>query len=178
MLVFLSHVARRFYECRSVSVFGNSQMSITHFVLSILYYIAVPFAIYTSRLQAAERSPLSMVLFVICVFGVQFCQDLTFQQLANLRNSIKYEKGGNCADKYFVPTGSMFQYVTCPHYLLEITLYLSIHIFLTTQWTSFSHILVFVVINQICSAWLNHMWYKEHFPEWANERAALFPGVL
>ncbi|VDD75806.1 unnamed protein product [Mesocestoides corti] len=79
---------------------------------------------------------------------------------------------------YLLPKGSMFTYVTCPHFSLEISLYVGTHVFLGFQWIPFSPVVIFVTLNQICSGLLNHHWYEEHFPDFVKSRKALIPFVL
>uniref|UniRef100_A0A183B6K6 Polyprenal reductase n=1 Tax=Echinostoma caproni TaxID=27848 RepID=A0A183B6K6_9TREM len=157
LAVFFLHVIRRFYETIYISCFGKNQMSITHFTVGELFYCAVPVALHCTRNEAGKQS------------------DTYLHKPGIKPHYSEYESANG---RYFVPVGSMFQHISCPHFLFEIALYLSFHWFLTARWTLFSHIVLFVFINQTCAAWITHNWYQEHFPEWAAIRSALVPHIF
>ncbi|CAH8477807.1 unnamed protein product [Dicrocoelium dendriticum] len=177
LIVYLLHLCRRLYECRFVSVYGHGQMSLTHFILGIAFYIVTPASLFASRLYASDRSWTVMALFVLKTSGLQYAQHVVCKQLAELRKSPTSTSGRNQPTGYYIPKGTMFRYISCPHYLYEIALYLTLHIFVSVSWIPFSHMVLFVIFNQVCSAWLTHSWYQCRFPEWAANRKALLPFV-
>ncbi|CAH8556065.1 unnamed protein product [Schistosoma haematobium] len=177
LIIYLVHVSRRLYECEYVSVFSNSQMSFMHFLMGIGFYIVAPSSILLSQSNAAERSYLTIGLFSVHMLILQYLQDLVFRQLAALRSGKNKNSDNLSEKKYYPPEGSMFYWVSCPHYILEISIYLSCQLFITPKWIPFSHILFFTICNQLCCIWLNHNWYKNNFPEWASKRAMLIPYV-
>nr|AAW24492.1 SJCHGC01345 protein [Schistosoma japonicum] len=177
LFLYLIHVSRRLYECEYVSIFSNSQMSFMHFLMGVGFYIVTPISILFSRDNAVERSYLGIILFGLHFLILQYLQDLVFQQLAALRSG-KNENTDKPVDKqYYPPEGSMFHWISCPHYVLEISIYISMQLFITPKWISFSHILFFTMCNQLCCIWLHHNWYKKNFPTWASKRAMLIPYV-
>ncbi|CAH8850640.1 unnamed protein product [Trichobilharzia szidati] len=178
LTLYLIHVSRRLYECTHVSIFSNSLMSFMQFLVGIAFYIAAPIGISLSRSHAVERSNLVIVLFSLHILILQFLQDLVLQQLAALRTNKNENTEKVIEKKYYPPEGSMFHWVSCPHYLLEISLYLSWQVFLTSKWIPFSHILFFTTFSQLFSIWANHNWLKKNFPEWTSKRAMLIPYVL
>ncbi|KAF8561279.1 hypothetical protein P879_09918, partial [Paragonimus westermani] len=177
LVLYLTHVLRRLYESLCVSVFGESQMSVTHLLLGVLFYVVTPASICSSRAHAANRTPWMMVCFVLSVITLQFSQHLVCRQLASLRRRNSTTSDKSLRNKHFPPQGSMFQRITCPHYLFEMALYLTFHLFLTSSWTSFSHMTLFVLVNQTCAAWLSHSWYRKTFPDWSSNKYALIPYV-
>ncbi|CAH8498318.1 unnamed protein product [Schistosoma turkestanicum] len=177
LILFLVQVVRRFYECEYVSIFSNAQMSFMHFLIGVGFFVVAPISILLSQSNAAERSYLAIVLFSVHILILQYLQDLVMQQLAALRTGKNKSAGQSSEKKYYPPEGSMFHWVSCPHYILEIAIYLSFQLFLTPKWIPFSHMLLFTVCNQLCCIWMNHSWYKENFPDWASKRAMLIPYV-
>lgn len=76
---------------------------------------------------------------------------------------------------YKVPYGGMFEYVSCPNYLGEITEWLG---WMILTW-SFSG-LVFVVwtfANLAPRARTHHRWYKEKFEDYPKKRKRLIPFI-
>uniref|UniRef100_A0A094ZTX8 Polyprenal reductase n=1 Tax=Schistosoma haematobium TaxID=6185 RepID=A0A094ZTX8_SCHHA len=143
--------------------------------MGIGFYIVAPSSILLSQSNAAERSYLTIGLFSVHMLILQYLQDLVFRQLAALRSGKNKNSDNLSEKKYYPPEGSMFYWVSCPHYILEISIYLSCQLFITPKWIPFSHILFFTICNQLCCIWLNHNWYKNNFPEWASKRAMLIP---
>ena len=77
--------------------------------------------------------------------------------------------------EYKIPEGGMFQYVSCPSYLGEIT-----------EWTGWAMMtwsfpgLVFAIwtfANLAPRARSNHLWYLKTFPEYPKNRKALIPFI-
>ncbi|KER19894.1 hypothetical protein T265_11435 [Opisthorchis viverrini] len=139
LTLLLTHLVRRLYESKCISVYGRSRMSFTHLILGISFYLVVPAAIYASRTSASLAQPV--------------------------------------ADQYFEPRGRMFKHIVCPHFLFEMAMYLSLHLLLCTSWIPFSHMVIFVLVNQSCSAWLSYHWYLERFPKWTSNRYVLIPYI-
>ena len=77
---------------------------------------------------------------------------------------------------YAIPGRGAFRYVSCPNYLGEIL-----------EWTGWAiatwslgglAFCVFTVANLVPRAYINHRWYREHFPDYPPDRRALIPGVF
>ncbi|TGZ67515.1 hypothetical protein CRM22_004757 [Opisthorchis felineus] len=175
LTLLLIQLVRRLYESKCISVYGRSRMSFTHLILGISFYLVVPAAIYASRTSASNRSPLLLGMFALEISVLQYSQHLTLKQLALLRRPVMEPTAQPVADRYFEPRGSMFNYIVCPHFLFEMAMYLSLHLLLSTSWIPFSHMVIFVLVNQSCSAWLSYHWYLERFPKWAASRYVLIP---
>lgn len=108
---------------------------------------------------------------------------------------------------YGIPMGGWFRYVSCPHYLAEILIYVSFvslsvlssledsdptnnndkdsvatrtAAWQTTRWTRSCVVLVWVIDNLLVSALRSHRWYMERFPtEYPKlNRRAIVPFLL
>ncbi|KAG0586874.1 hypothetical protein KC19_2G123900 [Ceratodon purpureus] len=80
-------------------------------------------------------------------------------------------------DRYEIPQGSWFEWVSCAHYLAEIVLYAGIviasggnnlNIWLFYSW---------VVLNLTLAASETHKWYKSKFEDYPPFRRAMFPFI-
>ena len=85
--------------------------------------------------------------------------------------------------KYYVgthslPHGGLFTYVSCPHYLCEILIYLSLALILgfrhQTAWLIFG----WVLINQVIAGLMSHWWYRKNFKNYPTQRKAVIPYLL
>ncbi|VDO45911.1 unnamed protein product [Brugia timori] len=153
LLLYLTHVIRRLYECLYESlfihfVFAHSLHQIN--ILTILFYTALP----------------------IAIFIVQIKQHHCFVLLAQLRLN-----SGVNANTYAIPNGGLFEHCLSPHYLLEIILYFLFALIYHLS-TPMLLCFLFVTINQTIAALLNQNWYKRHFHKFFNNQKALIPYIL
>ncbi|KAF5398629.1 hypothetical protein PHET_07711 [Paragonimus heterotremus] len=169
-----------FGKCKPVSTPKLNVIRVPKSWFTLFYIVGTVstlVAIFSELGEPANRAPWMMACFVISVMALQFSQHLVFKQLANLRRPNSTTSDKSLRNKHFPPQGNMFQRITCPHYLFEMALYLTFHLFLTSSWTSFSHMTFFVLVNQTCAAWLSHSWYRKTFPDWSSNKYALIPHV-
>nr|CDS31045.1 dfg10 protein [Hymenolepis microstoma] len=131
----------------------------------------MPLSIYWSDKFAESEGYLTVGFYFICALIVIMLQHVVILQLADIRKNVpKNERSIYC-----VPKGYMFDYVTCPHFTLEILLYAIIHLILGLCWLPFTPTFIFVLSNQICSGVVNHMWYQKNYSDFAKSRKILIP---
>lgn len=78
--------------------------------------------------------------------------------------------------QYSIPTGLMYQYISCPNYFGEIV-----------EWSGFAlaagnlgalSFLIWTCANLIPRGVMNHQWYKTQFADYPKDRKAIFPYLL
>jgi 3-oxo-5-alpha-steroid 4-dehydrogenase 3 / polyprenol reductase len=206
------HLFRRLYECTFVHKWKDtSQMHIAGYLVGAIHYMWLPMvfirlpcepclrAMVGDRMPSAWYSqytdgplwvedvrlpPLMWRLppILLCLWG-QYQQHVHHVLLANTR---KPESSATTKDKpttkYSLPTGGWFQYVTCPHYLAEILVYVSFTILLAQEQVQGGRhflVLFWVASNLTLSALINFKWYKENLPiEAMKGRKAIIPFLL
>ncbi|KAK7873340.1 hypothetical protein R5R35_011384 [Gryllus longicercus] len=94
--------------------------------------------------------------------------------LANLR---KNNKGEVISVKHKIPHGDMFEYVSSPHLLCEILMYLGLT-FVMWGASIWPWVFFWVLTNQVESALLTHQWYKTTFSNYPSQRKAIFPFIV
>lgn len=77
---------------------------------------------------------------------------------------------------YRIPRGWLYEYVSCPNYLGELTIWVGWTI-ATWSWGGLAFVL-WTVANLLPRALLNHKWYREKFADYPPERKAVLPGLL
>jgi 3-oxo-5-alpha-steroid 4-dehydrogenase 1 len=79
-------------------------------------------------------------------------------------------------NKYKIPYGGMFRYVSCPSYLGEITEWVG---WATLTW-SFPGLVfaVWTIANLAPRARTNHLWYINTFADYPQDRKALIPFIF
>ena len=88
--------------------------------------------------------------------------------LAALRNA---GEGG-----YKIPRGWLYQRISCPNYLGEITIWIGWSI-ATWSWAGLAFVLL-TAANLVPRAIQNHRWYQEKFADYPAERKAILPYLL
>ncbi|KAJ9528439.1 hypothetical protein QJQ45_020281 [Haematococcus lacustris] len=78
---------------------------------------------------------------------------------------------------YTIPAGGLFTWVSCPHYLGEVVIYLGQALLL---WPSVNPVLacIWVVVNLVLAAGATQQWYRQHFPDYPAGRKALIPFLF
>ena len=77
---------------------------------------------------------------------------------------------------YKIPRGGLFDKVSCPNYLGEITEWLG---FAIATWSlPGSPFAIWTFCNLAPRAFTHHRWYKEEFPDYPTNRKALIPFLI
>jgi 3-oxo-5-alpha-steroid 4-dehydrogenase 1 len=112
-------------------------------------------------------------LLGLALYYVSFALNLHSDRiLRNLRTPAEVAAGQRV---YRRPHGGLFEYVTCPSYLTELTGWLGFA--LATASPGGWYILLLSMANLVPRAIATHRWYLEKFPEYARSRKCLIPFV-
>jgi len=179
MTSLLIQYIRRLYENKFINIFSNSKINLIHYLAGFMFYISCGLALmdslYINQINYSNVNHLwSYIAFLILILmsGLQFKTHLS---LSKLRRGVD---GQIKSYSHFIPTGGLFDYISCPHYLCEIIIYLCIYII--SRFNNLWAVLLFwVVVNQTIAALLTHNWYRssfgEKYPKW---RKAVIPFIL
>ncbi|HKY92660.1 MAG TPA: hypothetical protein VJM11_16545 [Nevskiaceae bacterium] len=77
---------------------------------------------------------------------------------------------------YKIPRGWLYERVSCPNYLGELTIWIGWTI--ATWSLGGLAFVLWTAANLVPRALQNHRWYREKFPDYPPERKAVIPGVL
>ena len=215
------HLTRRLYECRYVHRWRGT-MHIAGFVLGLLHYILLPFIFIPTpksssfpgpntlnHIELVDNAPTPMYVIytgIILNLYAQYQQHVHHRILSTCRkipksSSTPSQPQSQHQSSYSIPHGKWFEWVSCPHYLAEIMIYLSLTILLHSSIHSYSyshiagyehsgimvpavnlvgyykHILLvaWVAINLSVSARSCHEWYQKQFVDYPKLRTALVP---
>jgi len=81
--------------------------------------------------------------------------------------------------EHAIPRGGLFEYVSCPHYFMEIVIYLSFVLIAGPHHITLLSAVIFVITNQLVSGYLTHRWYRAHFGTlYPVHRKAVIPFLL
>jgi 3-oxo-5-alpha-steroid 4-dehydrogenase 1 len=80
------------------------------------------------------------------------------------------------ANGYSIPYGGLFKYVSCPNFLGEIVTWLGFFVAIASL-PAFSF-LIWTLANLLTRAIDHHKWYLREFPNYPENRKAIFPYLL
>jgi 3-oxo-5-alpha-steroid 4-dehydrogenase 3 len=193
------HLTRRIFECRCIHAWSDSStMHVAGYLVGILHYISLPFVfvdvcgigdVYDEGAPSDRAGMRECWGVCVCLWG-QYEQFRHHVILADLRHNHP------TTATYRIPFGGWFLYVSCPHYLAEIIVYVGFVILLfrplSDQANKFDRLLlsscsyrsiallVWVVTNLSVSAINSHRWYCKTFPTEYRplSRKAIIPYIL
>lgn len=178
MILIVVQATRRTYECFFVSSYSNSKIHLIHYVMGLYFYLSLGLSVL-SKAPNLNRGTFIQLndIGINHVLGITLFIWATIHHhrahiiFANLRKG-KHDKS------HKIPHGDWFEYVSCPHYLAEILIYLSIQIILGFDHTLFLAVFIFTLANQTAASKFVHRWYRDTFPDYPKDRMAVFPWVL
>ncbi|KAK6205164.1 roles in filamentous growth, cell polarity, and cellular elongation [Scheffersomyces amazonensis] len=175
---------RRTIESFTITKFSsNSRMNFTHYIVGLAHYILISINCYGSLVPFSQSSitpktgingitVIDIILFTVFLLA-SIDQFLNHYHLSTLK-------------KYTIP--SKFKYVSSPHYLDEIIIYVLFFISSIKNITRFSSIsiihlnyllsTVFVVVNLSISSIDNYKWYKLKFKDEFRLKWSIIPGLI
>jgi len=197
MILMHFQVTRRLYECLAVHKFSKQgKQHFMGFAVGVSFYIL---AIFTPVVRLLGELPVPSrpvpppssshpfqfgwyTVKQLILIGVFFLgwykQHRCHVILANLRSEDgerkKQRKLNYNTDKYAIPQGDWFSYVSVPHYFAEIVMYTALcclsdfQVEQCLEW-------LFVVSNLGITATRTHRWYKVKFEHYPKSRKILIP---
>mmetsp|Transcript_3126 Transcript_3126/g.3968 ORF Transcript_3126/g.3968 Transcript_3126/m.3968 type:complete len:313 (+) Transcript_3126:107-1045(+) len=183
--VFLQlHFLRRVVESFVVTKFSESKMPIGVFIGGLCFYGLLIFTCATDALKKksdgeTETKNIPRILWFIgffFFFVASFNQFKCHWILSKLRLddiTAGQKIQNNSLRMYSIPTGNLFDVISCAHYFWEIILYLSI-------WLMKQNICTFLVLfwvsyNLSITADKTHQWYHSKFDDYPENRKRLIP---
>lgn len=174
MILLCVQTTRRLSECMTVHKFSSRPFSAILGFLGQLYYILAALSLFCdSATTARSASSQFRLLRLLIGLGV-----FTYASLAQHTQHKILAKTKPLVGKYGVPRGGLFEVVWCPHYLMEILIYISL--VLVDPGILAGAMLMFVVANLSQSAVRAKKWYSDTFPRdvLPKQRFAIFPHLL
>jgi very-long-chain enoyl-CoA reductase len=160
------HFSKRVLESLFLHKYSGPIGLFTTLIIAGFYSLAAYLIGYLNRqpLQAADIwFYIGMALFITGILG----NFIHHKILADLRK--------NTLD-YIIPSGALFNFVICPHYLFEIVAWLGI--FLVSRHLASLLILIFIIGYLTARSIRTLKWYKEKFTDFPAARKAILPFIL
>ncbi|NXG46685.1 PORED reductase, partial [Psilopogon haemacephalus] len=182
LLLLWLHSCRRLAECLWTSVFSDGVIHILHYCFGLAYYVVLGSTLLCQVPASIRKGKeLSAHLCWYHVAGVAMYiwaslhQHRCFVILAKLR---KNKSGSVVSLSHKVPSGDWFERVSCPHYLAELLIYISMGLALGLHNLTWWCVVLYVVFNQALAAALCHEFYQQNFSSYPKHRKAFLPFVF
>lgn len=181
LLPLLAHTARRAYECVFVHRFSPRPMSNLQLLWATgFYFCAITGPLFDNLLwhhaaPVVETNKIHLAPLLILMW-TQLQQHRAHQILALCRKEQVRSPGASDAPIYVIPKGGLFEFVSSPHYFVEIVFYVTL-LFVGRFYAAKLLLVVFVVINLTDRAYRTHNWYLEKFKSTYPDRYRLIPSV-
>ncbi|MFN8384445.1 MAG: DUF1295 domain-containing protein [Anaerolineales bacterium] len=169
VIVFASvfiHFAKRVLESLFLHKYSGPIGFLTTLMIAGFYSMAAFIIGYLNRTPLQTMDSwfyLGILLFIVGIVG-NFNQH---KRLADLRKD---------SMEYKIPSGGLFNYVVCPHYLFEIITWLGI--FLLSRHLGALLVLVFIIAYLSARSIRTLAWYREKFKDFPAGRKGIFPFIL
>lgn len=188
IILMIIQSSRRLYESLFISVYSSqSKINIIHYLFGHAFYMAAAISTVCPIVMSPKESKHDIItlldnlvdrkraiLFVLFMYTSHY-QHTCHKILANLR---KDKTGAVVAEQHFVPSGGPFEYVSCPHFLTEILIYLLIVLIQGLGNTYWNLIFLLVLSTQTINALTEHKWYRRKYKDYPKSRKAIFPKLL
>lgn len=169
VIVFASvfiHFAKRVLESLFLHKYSGPIGFLTTLMIAGFYSMAAFIIGYLNRTPLQTMDSwfyLGILLFIVGIVG-NFNQH---KRLADLRKD---------SMEYKIPSGGLFNYVVCPHYLFEIITWLGI--FLLSRHLGALLVLAFIIAYLSARSIRTLAWYREKFKDFPTGRKGIFPFIL
>ncbi|XP_068448964.1 polyprenol reductase [Clinocottus analis] len=180
-LLLCLHSLRRLLECLLVSVFSDGALHLMQYAFGVGYYVALGWTVLCCDRLGKGTGPLlsqldwSHVVGTVLFIGASVMQHQSTVQLAGLRTG---KSGVVETLAHKMPAGGWFELVSCPHYLAELLIYVSLSVVLGGLSLTWWLVVVYVLFNQALAAQLCHDLYVSKFDSYPKHRKAFIPFVL
>ncbi|KAF7992001.1 hypothetical protein HCN44_010821 [Aphidius gifuensis] len=178
---------KRFYETQCVSIFSDSKINISHYVIGYVHYIGALTCIIgesqgftKANLQPSANFQWNHISRINFIWMAIFL----LASYAQLRANIIFAKLRKNKDNYVdskshkIPHGELFEYISAPLQFTEIIMYLMLT-FILWDASTFHFIFIWVFVNQTETAVSTHEWYHDTFKDqYPKDRKIYIPFIV
>ena len=170
---------RRLYECIFVSKFSTSaRIHLCYVILGFSFYPMVTVTILASAGRIhLDLLPKTFFLSPYVILGTFLFIFASYHQYICHRILARLREGPTAAAKYSIPYGDWFKYLSAPHYVSEILIYLSYLIISKGECLLIWFMTMYVCFAMTYSAITTHRWYKDNFKGYPKQRRSLLPFI-
>ncbi|XP_066533563.1 polyprenol reductase [Hoplias malabaricus] len=176
------HCLRRLLECLFVSVFSSGVIHVVQYAFGLSYYIILGLTVLCVDIQQPAHGASAGLQFswyhiagVLLFIWASLLQHRSLSLLASLRTN---SSGKVETFAHRIPHGGWFELVSCPHYLAELLIYISLGVCCGCCSVTWWLVVLYVLFNQALAAQLCHEYYRSTFKSYPSNRKAFIPFLL
>ncbi|EGG19955.1 hypothetical protein DFA_07066 [Cavenderia fasciculata] len=176
LLMFIQ-ASRRLFETLFVQKHSRSRMNNLLFISGVSYYLFITLSPCFSTPYTFNLGSFNFIPFIIFAIA-SYSQRQVHIILSNIRNipSVIITSSSQSMDKHYeIPKGFLFNYISCPHFLMEIIIYTCF--FLIVPSLPFLMALIFTSLNLIHRSIETHRWYQKQFKDYPKSRKIIVPFI-
>nr|XP_012228980.1 PREDICTED: polyprenol reductase-like [Linepithema humile] len=176
------HGYKRAYETYYVCVYSDKKINILYYVIIYLHYATTSLSIIGESELFVRGSHVGLLSHKLTIMELMCALIFLLSTYLQLRTNVifaglrKNQHGDIVTKEHKIAFGELFNYISNPLQLTEIILYLTLSVILWPA-STFHYITIFVVLNQIETAYLSHQWYQNTFKNYPKERKILIPFI-
>ncbi|XP_067212358.1 polyprenol reductase isoform X2 [Linepithema humile] len=182
IVIFNIHCWKRAYETCYVNVYSDQKMNILHYLVGHIHYIGTLLCIVGESEGFVKDSRINLSLSKLTVITIIYVTIFLWSSYMQLKTNIilaklrKNKHGDIVSHKYRIPVDGLFKYTSAPLQFTEIFVYLMLSGILW-QASTYHYVTIWVITNQVETAFLSHQWYHDTFKNYPKERKILIPYV-
>ncbi|KAJ2084560.1 hypothetical protein GGI09_007213 [Coemansia sp. S100] len=186
LVLFTVHVLIRLKECVYDQPSTDARMHIGQYAVGIVFYVFTPLAVVADSYyspgwvaQSSWTAPVGVAIYIYASIHQWRCHQILYSLRRRcIDNKSTPHESSTKLDSYAIPTGDLFNYVSCPHFLCEILVYVSLWMVTDCQATSLLWVAGWTAINLGITARESQQWYQTRFGAgYPHDRRALIPFV-
>lgn len=175
-------LTRRLYESLFVASF-TGEMHLLHYVVGLVFYglvnltvlAEIPTPLQQGWCNSCQRHPNFSLLHLTAVSLFAWANYHQYNCHKILGTLTATTPSGRKV--YAIPCGDWFNYVSSPHYLAEIIIYIALFLAMKGLSRRWPLVLLFVISNLHHGATVTHQWYRQKFESYPKDRTILIPYV-
>uniref|UniRef100_A0A453BLZ6 3-oxo-5-alpha-steroid 4-dehydrogenase C-terminal domain-containing protein n=2 Tax=Aegilops tauschii subsp. strangulata TaxID=200361 RepID=A0A453BLZ6_AEGTS len=166
------HFLKRVFEVLFIHRYSGNMPLNTALTISSSYLLSAITMIYAQHLTVGLPDPTTDLLYPgVLLFAIGIAGNFYNHYLLS-----QLRKGGDDDTGYKIPKDGLFEFVTCPHYLFEITGFFG---FAMISQTVYALAMAFGTAAYLVSrSFATRRWYESKFEEFPASIKALVPYIL
>lgn len=150
--------------------------------LELLYYLAC-MHMHTDSSHSSDDVASLLRWYHVVAYALflwaSYHQHMCHRILARIRTEKRERRDSEVGSGYGQPDGDWFEYVSCPHFLAEILIYVAVLLcFIVTDiWSVWWLVIVYLLSTLGLSARQTHAYYLQKYEDYPKNRYAIIPWI-
>ncbi|KAL7287810.1 hypothetical protein TKK_0018185 [Trichogramma kaykai] len=182
LIIFMIHCWKRFYETHFISIFSDTYMNFSIYLVGLSHYVGTIISIIGETHNISNNKSIQLDWSRLTVIDYMFASIFLLASYVQLRTnkilaSLRKDKNGKVVTKkHKIPHGGLFEFISAPLQLTEMILYICLLVILRGA-STYCYIAFWVIVNQLECAYMSHKWSIETFKDYPKNRYTVIPYI-